>query len=222
VLPELQYTRHCSTGISAKNTSQRYVDAEVTPHTSNGALLGLVERKSNRLRLAPFESVQVKIDVQDQTVWAAITETVPSPKLHPVLAIGAQTQCVDVNELLTATREIAPLVNDPRLSFTAPPKDAVLLIINASSSRAIWSACYSAGNTVSNGRGEMVPLCSEELDRTLAPYQSWRLPAAFEGKPLIRFTAQGSAIALQMLTPSAPQVQLYKVESTIRFDEFSH
>jgi hypothetical protein len=72
---------------------------------------------------------------------------------------------------------------------------------------------------VSNGEGEMVPLCSETLERTLAPYQSWRLATTVGGKPLVRFRATGAAVAVQVLSPSALQVQLYKVESTIRFED---
>ena len=68
----------------------------------------------------------------------------------------------------------------------------------------------------------MTPLCSESLDRTLAPYQSWRLATSIDGKPLVRFRATGSAVAVQMLAPGAPQVRLYKVESTIRFDDPGH
>ena len=68
----------------------------------------------------------------------------------------------------------------------------------------------------------MTPLCSESLGRTLGPFQSSRLPAAVDGKSLLRFDARGAAgVAMQMLAPSAAKVRLYKVESTIRFDGVS-
>lgn len=222
VLPELQYSSHCSSEISIHNVSPRFVDLEVVGHKSTGALAGLIDRRTNRLRLRPSERVQVRLDVEEDVAWAEVIEIVPSPRLKPVLAVSGKTECLDGNELLTAAREIAPVSGDPKFAIdheAASLNGMVLLLINASDRRMSWTACYSAGHTVSDGNGAMMPLCSESLHRTLAPYQSWRLAAAVEGKPLVRFNATGPAVAMQMLAPAAPQVRLYKVESTIRFDE---
>jgi hypothetical protein len=206
VFPELQYTRHCSSEIEIHNVSQRFVDFEVVGHQSSGAVTALVERKTNRFHLAPSELIAVRLEVQNDVAWAEVIETVPSTRLNPTLAIGAFTECLDGTERITEPREIAPVVRD--LSFTliqpAAPSSAIFLLINASDSRMLWSACYSGGSTVSNEKGEMVPLCSETLERTLAPYQSWRLTATINGKPLVQFHSTGSAVAMQLLTQSAP------------------
>jgi hypothetical protein len=222
VLPELQYARHCSSEITLHNVSARFVDVAVVGHKSNGAIVGLMERKTNRIRVSPSEYVQVRLQVQDDVAWAEVIEAVPQPRLRPVLSISAFTECLDGNELLTEPREIAPLIENPKFSVepsaSPAPAGTVLLVINASDKRMNWIACYSAGTTVSNGEGEMIPLCSERLERVLAPYQSWRLVTTLKGNPLVRFRATGEAVAMQLLTPSALQVQMYKVESTIRFD----
>ena len=219
VLPELQYSLHCSSEISLKNTSPRFVDVDVSGHKSNGALVSMVDRRSQRIRLAPAAIIRAKFDVQNEVAWAEIVEIVPSPRLRPVLSISGKTECLDVMELLTEPREIAPLVNNPRFSLNATEAGAILLVINASDTRMHWSACYSAGHAVSNNHGSMIPLCSEEVERSLAPYQSWRLPTSSEGNPLVRFRATGTAVAMQLLKTAAPHVQLYKVQSTISFDE---
>ena len=222
VLPELQYSHHCSSEIALTNPSPRFVDVSVAGHKASGALVGLVDRRSNKLRLHPAERVTVKLDVEQEDAWAEIIEVVPSPRLAPVLVVSGHTECLAVTELVTAAREVAPIVADPAFSLdydAAMLNGKILLVINASDKRMQWSACYSSGTTVSNGNGGMMLLCSESLERTLAPYQSSRLATSIEGKPLVRFRAQGTAVALQMVTLSAPQVRLYKVESTIRFNE---
>ena len=222
VLPELQYSRHCSSEITLHNPSLRFVDADVVGHKSTGALVPLLDRRTNRIRLRPSERIRTRLEVENDTAWAEVMELVPSPRLQPVLAISGLTECLDGNELLTTAREIVPPAANP--DFTLDREDRslkgmVLLVINASSRRAQWTACYSAGHTVSNGSGVMVPLCSQTLGRTLAPYQSSRLEVSVEGNPLTKFRAVGPAIAIQILAPSAPQVQMFKVESGIRFDE---
>ena len=222
VLPELQYSRQCSSEISIHNTGPRFVDLELAGHKASGALVGLVDRKTNRMRLRPSERVAVRLDVVDEVAWAVVIELVPSPRLQPVLAVSGKTECLDANELLTASREIAPIISDPKFALdyeAAALNGKVLLLINASNRRMEWKACYSSGTTVSDGNGGMTSVCSESLERTLAPYQSSRLPASVDGKPLVRFRATGSGVAMQMLAPSAPQVRLYTVESTIRFDQ---
>lgn len=222
VLPELQYTAHCSSEISLHNTSARFVDVDVVGHKSTGALVGLVDRRTNRLRLRPMERVEIKLAIENDAGWAEVIEIVPSPRLKAVLAVSGKTECVATNELVTAGREIAPVVSSPHFAIdhsAAALNGMVLLLINASDQPMAWTACYSGGTMISNGSGAMVPLCSEFLDRTLGPFQSWRLAASIDGNPLVGFRATGTAVAMQMLAPSAPQVRLYKVQSTIRFDE---
>lgn len=221
-LPELQYSRQCSSEISIHNPSPRLVDVTVVGHRSTGAVVGLVDKRSNYIRLRPSEQVLLRLDVENEDAWAEVSEVVPHPKLQPVLAVSGKTECLDGNELLTASRDIAAIASDPGFTLdheAAAGNGRVLLVINASDRRLQWSACYSSGTTVSDGKGGMTPVCSEALERTLAPFQSSRLAASIEGKPLMRFHATGAAVALQMLAPAAPQVRLYKVESTIRFDE---
>jgi hypothetical protein len=219
VLPELQYSRSCVSHISLHNTSPRFVDVEVDGHRSNGALASIEDHKTNRMRLAPSARLELRLNIEADTAWAEIVETVPAPRLHPVLEIRGTTQCLDGNQLLTEAREIAPLVAHPR--FSIPPvagRGGVLLLINASDTRMRWFACYSAGTTVSNGDGEMVPLCSESSDRTLAPYQSSRVPTTVDGNPLVQFHASGTAVAIQLLTPVESKVNLFQVESKITFE----
>lgn len=222
VLPELQYSRHCSSEIDLHNTSPRFVDVDIVGHKSTGAIRGLLDRKTNRLRLNPGERVALRLDVQNESAWAQIVETVPHPRLNPVLAISGFTECLNGNELLSQPREIASPARDPHFSLdpasVSGRSGTVLLIINASAAHVSWSACYSAGTEVSNGKGEMTSLCSQTLESTLAAYQSCRLATSIDGKPLIRFRARGPAVAMQILTPSSLELQLFKVESTIHFD----
>ncbi len=222
VLPELQYSPHCSSEITLHSTSQRFVDVDVVGHKSTGALVGLVDRRANRVRMKPAERVVVKLAIENDVAWAEVVEWVPSPRLKPVLAVSGRTECLDTNELVAAGREIAPVMSEPHFAIdhsAAALNGRVLLLINASDQSMAWTACYSGGTTISDGKGGMVPLCSETIDRTLGPFQSSRLAAAIDGNPLVQFRATGLVVAMQMLVPSAPQVRLYKVESTIRFDE---
>lgn len=224
VLPELQYGPHCSSEITIHNTSHRFVDAEVTGHRASGALTALAGRPTALIALAPGDTAKLKLDIDDGTGWARIVERVPSPKLQPVLAISGQTQCLEGTELISEPRQIAPVSNNPSFTTTAPG-DAiageVLLLINNSVSDMTWRACYSGGHTVSDGNGAMVLLCDTSAERTLGPYQSWRLPTVAEGKPLLRFRAEGRSVAMQLLVPSAASKSktLFRVESTIRFGE---
>ena len=220
VLPELQYSGHCVSEAVLSNLSLRFVDVEIVGHRSNGGLLGLVGSKSNRLRLAPSARVLFRLDVEDDIGWAEVIEIVPSPRLRPVLSVSGKTECLDGNELLTVRREIAALTANPHFSLdpsTVAAKGGVLLLINVSDTSLHWSACYSAGHTVSNGQGEMTPLCSTTEESTLAPYQSWRVMTAMDGKQLVRFSAAGPAVALQFFAPTEPKVNLFHVESRITF-----
>ena len=222
VLPELQYSKYCSSEISLRNTSPRFVDVDIAGHKSTGALVGLLDRRSNGIRLRPSERSQVRLAVENDVAWAEITEIVPHPRLNPALAITATTECLDVNELLTSAREIAPVMANPEFNIdysSASANGLVLLLINVSAETMHWTACYSAGHTISDGNGRMTPFCTEVLNRALGPYESSRLPASLDRKPLVQFRAEGPAVAVQMLAPSALHLQLYKVESTIRFDE---
>lgn len=221
VLPELQYAHHCSSEIQLHNVSPRFVDVDVIGHKSTGAIVGLLERNTNHFRLSPSETAHVRLDVEDDTAWAQIDEIVPHPRLQPVLAVSAFTECLDGNERLSEPREIAATTRDPRFSLdptTAAASGTTLLMINDSTDRVEWSACYSAGTEVSNGNGQMTMLCSQTLESTLAAYQSCHLATSVEGKPLVRFRAHGPSVAVQVLTQSSPRVQLYKVESRIHFD----
>ena len=138
VLPELQYSRQCSSEISLHNLSPRFVDVEVIGHKSTGALVGLIDRPVNRMRLRPTERARMRLDVEDDVAWAEVVEIIPSPRLRPVLAIGGKTECLDGNELLTAGREIAAVTADPGFSTgheSALLNGMVLLLINASGQR---------------------------------------------------------------------------------------
>ena len=222
VLPELQYSKRCSSEISLRNTSPRFIDVDIAGHKSTGALVALTDRPSNHFRLRPAERLQLRLDVENDTAWAEVIETVPHASLTPGLAVAAKTECLDGNKLLTAAREDAPVSSNPGFAIdhsAAKLNGMVLLVVNASSQPMHWTACYSAGHTVSDGTGRMTPLCSETVHRTLAPFQSSRVAATVDGNPLVRFHSEGLAVAMQMLASEAPQVRLYRVESTILFDD---
>ncbi|HEY3741958.1 MAG TPA: hypothetical protein VGL53_19035, partial [Bryobacteraceae bacterium] len=159
VLPEMQYSHHCSSEIELHNTSPRFVDVDVIGRKSTGAIVGLRDRKTNRLRLSPGERVPLRLEVQNEIAWAQIVETVPHPRLQPVLAISGFTECLNGNERLSEPREIASPSSNPHFSLdpasVSGRTGTVLLIINASAAHVSWSACYSAGTEVSNGKGEM-------------------------------------------------------------------
>jgi len=224
VLPELQYSRHCVSEISLQNLSARRVDVEVIGHRSTGALVGLADRESNRFQMAASEKVRSRLEVtEDDVAWAQIVETVPGPRLQPAVSVRGKTECVDGKELLSETRELAAVSANPHFTLnvgSAPPVPGeVLLVVNSSDRPMLCTACYSAGHLVSNGKGQMTVLCSQTIERSLAPYQSWRIDTSFEERPLVKFRAAGSAVAMQLLRPSAMNVRLFRVESTIRFDE---
>jgi hypothetical protein len=215
VLPGLYSSGNCDSEIELRNLSERVITLEVLGHRSDGSLCPLKNRRGSRLKLLPGERQSVRLDAGvSEEAWAQIEH-------GGSLGISASTSCRDGEELRTESRPVAYPLPDAgfRMAYESVPRDgSELLVLNTSPDAVRWTACYSGGHLVSNDSGEMVPLCTDNQDAVLLPYHSTRVALVREGRVLIRLQTTGEAVVLQLLKPTNLRLNLFRVDSTIRFD----
>jgi len=225
VLPALAYGPKCSSTIALRNLGERPVTLEVEGHGSGGALVPLVEHPSLTIRLNPAERVGYKLQVEEDTAsaWAKVREIVPSPRLTPVVAVSATTECVLGDQLRSTAREPAYPVRNPWFSGNVSelPSEEVLVINTTEHAAKAW-LCYSAGNLYSvpsEGRPTtpLARLCSIEDTIQIPPFGTRQFPVEREHNAYFSLKTEGSGIVLQMLRPLDGTVRLYTVDSTISF-----
>ena len=224
VLPGLYYSSHCDSEIELRNLSAKVVSAQIEGHRSDGSLTGIREIPSTRLRLNPGQRRTIHLDIKEDEAWASISESSTR-----VIAISAKTSCRDSDKdsFSVVTRPVAyPLLNPGfDLPFDQALRDgSQLLILNLSQTSAHWIACYSAGHLVSqtlnsHANGEMVELCAETRENQIGPFASTRLEMLRNDRALIHLKTAGESIVLQLLKPDAQLRNLFRVDSTIRFDQ---
>jgi hypothetical protein len=222
IIPGLYYSAACDSDIELRNLAQRAIVVEVAGYRSDGSLTALEDSPVNRIQLAAGQRKKVRLAVQSDEAWAEILEI---SNAHSSLAISANTSCRDGTGLRTVPRPVAYPLASPsfQMDFEQAPHDgSQLLVLNPTESGIQFAACYSGGHLISNDKGEMVPLCSESYDTALAPFHSTRLDLEREGRVLVRLRTAGDAVVLQMLKPAALQLNLFRVDSTIRFDAPAH
>jgi xanthosine utilization system XapX-like protein len=217
VLPSLDYGPACTSSIAAVNLSGREVAVEIQGHKGSGALVLLSGQTETKVRIPPHGRVALRLQVDDETGagWVRIREPAA-----PALALSGSVECVDGDKLVTAPREVVYPMRQPWFAGEiADLQGGVITAINVSDRPASLSACYSAGNLVSNGRPELVPLCSASLDLQIPPFGTRRVAVERGGNSWFSLKTTGEALVLEMLRPLAPRVKLYKVDSTIQFGQ---
>jgi hypothetical protein len=225
IVPWLAYNSACWSAVELRNLGNREVRAEVEAHKSSGALAPLVGQNGIEVRLGAGERAAYKLQLTEDTsaAWVRVRETVPEPKLSPVLAVSGSTECVASAELRTTVREVAWPTRNPWFSGEVKSgDDGMMALINASERPVRVAGCYSSGILYSVPRNdrptsEMTPVCSGTIDELIPPFGSRQFPVSREGNSHFSLTTHGDSIVLQMLRPAGSSVKVYRVDSTVTF-----
>jgi hypothetical protein len=145
--------------------------------------------------------------------------------MSPALAISGVTECISSNKMLSAERRVAYPIANAWLSGTSETfAGEIVLAVNLSETPATEHVCgastgYYELPVGSDGRSRLHPICGIEFEVQIAPFNAPRFP--IEGPPGSKFLleTQGAQMVLQVLKPLNVSVQLYSVDSRIRFDE---
>lgn len=224
VLPSLAYGPECSSTVVLQNLADRPVDVELEGHRSSGALVPLAGHPGRALHLLPGVQgrYQLQIPEEDRGAWAHVRERTAA-RSAPAVAVSGTTECREDNQLRTAAREVAyPTRNPWFASETAGLRGAVVSLINVSPAVVLASVCYSVGNLYSvpgetPASRELRPVCSSSFDVQVPPFATKTFPVEREGTVYFSLKVRGDSVVLQMLHPPKEGVQVYTVDSTIRF-----
>jgi hypothetical protein len=220
ILPALVYNSSCASTVALQNLSNRSVSVEIEAHRSDGALVPLEGNGRNEIQLSAGESGAYKLRLKDDPgdAWVKIREKIPSAELSPAIAISGVTECIAGDELTSADRVVAYPVANPWYSG-ASKEPEVILLVNASEQPARASVCASPVGYYMLPKALPHAICSTEFEVQIAPFGTRRFPV--DGEPYSLKT-QGDHIVLQMLKPVKSQVQLYSVDSSIKFGDIVH
>ena len=226
ILPALAYGPHCWSTIELQNLGDRAVFVTVEGHRSSGALVPLVGHAGILFRLAPSESGNYKLALEEETTgaWVKVKENVPRPEQSPVIAVRGVTECVVNDQLRTTLRELAYPTRNPWFSgdVAGLPGDMIYLI-NSAEHAATASVCYSAGGLYSVPAGsrpaQLAPICSSAFDVQVPPFGTRQIPIENDGNTHFSVKTRGESMVLQMLRPVAAGVRMYSVDSTVKFGE---
>ncbi len=217
VVASLDYGPACASTVEAVNLTDHEVVAEIQAHKGSGALVLLPGQADTKVRIPPHGRVSLKLAVEDESGagWVRVRESGAA-----ALAITGAVECVDGNRLVSAARDVVYPMRHPRFAGEiADLSGGLVTAINVSDRPALLSACYSSGNLVSNGKPELVPLCSSTLDLMIPPFGTRRVPVEHGGNSWFSLKATGEAVVLEMLRPLEPHVKLYRVDSSIQFGQ---
>lgn len=227
ILPSLSYGSACWTSVDLHNLGNRMVSVELEAHRASGALVALVDHPGVIFSLRPGEHVKYRLEIQEETgdAWVRVRETIPSPRLWPVVAVAGSTECVVDNQLRTTSREVAYSMRNPWFAANVSEMPGnFMAVANTSDAPAKVSLCYSAGNLYSVPLGnqtapQLTPICSNALDVQIPPFGARQFPVERDGSTYFSLRTEGRAIVLQMLRPLSTGVKIYSVDSTIRFEQ---
>jgi hypothetical protein len=229
IVPWLDYDSHCWSALELQNLGNRAVEAEVEAHKGSGALAPLVGHSGIQVHLSAGERAQYRLQLPEQSssAWVRVRETIPSPRLSPVLAVSGSTECVAGDELHSTVRDVAWPARNPWYSGdvgpgdVGPGKEETIGLINTSERPAQVWGCYWGGvlySVPNNDRApELTPVCSSTIHEMVPPFGSRRFPVAHGGNAHFSLTTQGDAIVLEMLRAEGTTVKMYRVDSTITF-----
>lgn|GEM_PF-1940779 len=231
IVPWLESNSQCWSAVHLQNLGNREVAAEVEAHKSTGALAPLVGHTGIQVQLSAGEHAEYKLQLPEESTgaWVRVRETIPEPRLSPVLAVSGVTECLggsnpgSSNELRTTVRDVASPVRNPWYSSdVSHGDDGIVALVNTSESPTRVWGCYSSGVLYSVPHGhqpvtELTPVCSQTVDELVPPFGSRQFPVSRDGNSHFSLNTQGDAIVLQMLRPAKSSVKVYQVDSTITF-----
>ena len=220
VVPALASGSSCSSTVQVANLGARAVSIEAEGHSPGGALVALDGAGGITLQLAPQERKTLRFPVGEETsgAWVLLRERVLSRDLSPVVAVHAQTECVEGDRLRSVTREVAyPTRNPWYEGGVAELPGARIELINTSEQPALAKVCYSRGNLYSNGGSRLETLCSEQSEVRIPPFGSREFAVSHDGSTWFSLKTAGDSIVLEMLRPAPASSKVFMVDSTIRF-----
>jgi hypothetical protein len=224
VLSSLAYGRSCSSTVVLQNLADIPADLDVEAHRSSGALVPLGERMGRLIHLLPEEQVSFRLQIHEEETgaWVKVREHLTG-RTAPAVAVSGTTECHQGNQLRTAAREVAYPTRNPWFAGEiAELRGSVVSLINVSAATLRASLCYSAGNLFSvpgetQASRELRPVCSASFEVQVPPFGTRNFPVERQGSSYFSLKTQGDSIVLQMLRPASEGVQIYTVDSTIRF-----
>lgn len=225
VLASLAYGPSCSSTVTLQNLGDQTMAAVIEAHKESGALVPLAGYAGMAIRLDPGRRVTYKLQIEEETAnaWVKVRETIPASRFSSMLSIEGATECVAGNELHTLAREVSYPIRDPWFSGDVLHiRSEVLSVINTSEHAATASLCYSAGGLFSvpdetREPAELTAICASAFDVQIPPYGSRRFPVERAGNSHFSLKTRGAAIVLQMLRPVTATVNVYAVDSTVKF-----
>jgi hypothetical protein len=223
ILPSLDYGPSCWSTVTLANLGDREVTVEIEAHRAGGGLVGLAGLNEMVLHLQPGQRVAPRLEISDESGvgWLKVRERVPSPKLSPVVAVSALSECTVDNQLRSTPRQLSYPTRNPWFSGDIEQMQGnMITMVNTSERSAQASLCYSQGNlySVPNGASsELKLVCSTAFDVLIPPYATRQFPVYREQATHFSIKTIGDAIVLQMLQPVAAGVKVYSVDSTVKF-----
>lgn len=217
VVASLDYGPACTSTFEARNLTDQAVTAEIQAHKMSGALVLLSGQSEAKVTIPPKGRAAFKLEVPNESGsgWVRVRESAA-----PALAISGAVECVDGDRLVSASRDVVYPMRRPWFAGdTAGLSGGVVTAINVSDRPAVLSLCYSAGNLVSNGQPELVPLCSDAMNIQVPPFGTRHIAVERGGNSWFGLRTSGDAIVLEMLRPLDEHVKLYRVDSTIQFGQ---
>jgi hypothetical protein len=184
-------------------------------------MVALANLTGSSLRLRGGQREKYTLEIAEETTgaWARVREHVPAGGLAPVVAVSAATECILADELRTVGRDVAFPTRNPWFSSDSEQlRDGVIALINTTERAAKASACYSAGSLYSVPGASLRPVCSTSFDVQVPPFGSREFPVSREGSTHFTLKTVGDAIVLEMLRPLAATVRVYRVDSSVRFE----
>ena len=225
VLPALAYGEGCSSAIELQNLSDREAVVEVEGHRESGALVGVAGLAGTAVRLGPRQRANYRLEIAEQTrtAWAKVRERSP-PGASPAVAVSGTSECIAGNQVRSVRRDVViPQTNPWFESDAAAVAGGMVSLINTSAASAVARVCYSSGNLYSmpaygQRAGEFAPICNLEFTVQIPPFGSREFALERDGSTHFTMHTIGRSIVLEMLRPVDPNVRIYRVDSTIRFE----
>ena len=222
VVPSLAYGPACSSTVRLQNLSDRTVVVDLEGHRASGALVAVAGHPQVAVHLSPREQGNYKLQIEEETAsaWVKVRERVPARDLSPVVAVSGATECVIGDQLKTVARDVVfPTPNPWFAGDVSELSGGMVSLINTSEHAVRASTCYSSGTSFSMPKqsADLTPVCTAAFEVQIPPFGAREFPVAREGTSHFSLKTQGAAIVLEMLRPVAPNVKMYKVDSTIQF-----
>ena len=221
ILPSLDYGPTCWSSVTLSNLGDRTETVEIEAHRAGGGLVGLAGLNDMTLHLRAGEHVAHRLEIGDESGqgWLKVRERIPSPKLSPVIAVAALSECTVDNQLRSTPRQLSYPTRNPWFSGDIEEMQGNMIsVVNTSERAAQASLCYSQGNLYSvPSTPGLTLVCSKSFDVLIPPYASRQFPVQREDSTHFSIKTQGEAVVLQMLRPVQTGVKVYTVDSTVKF-----